>query len=102
MSKYLHARLTSGRDDDLIGWLESLPAGTRSHAIREALRAGLSMTDHASLSLEAIADVVRQAIGEGATGSRIQTPATPNASSSRNLVEDEYGSKLDDLLDGLG
>lgn len=41
----LNTRLYVGRDDDLIEWLDALPHGEKSNAIKETLRRGLSTAD---------------------------------------------------------
>lgn len=41
--KGLTAQLVAGLDDDLIRWLDTLPAGTRQQAIKDTLRYGLQL-----------------------------------------------------------
>ena len=52
-TKALNARLDCELDTDLISWLEALPSGRRSEAIRDVLRMGLR-TDNLRDELERI------------------------------------------------
>lgn len=96
----LNVKLDQDRDADLVSWLESLPAGNRSHAIREALRTGLGQLDQYTVgpSLEAIREVVKEEL----TRALIFNPVTPIASvaahPAENVAEAKYGDKLDRML----
>ena len=97
MKRYIHARLLQGQDDDLIEWLDALPQGTRSEAIRALLRDGLRMREiDAQLPL-----LVRQAIGEALSEVHIR-PTQSDAFDQETHIEEQYGGQLDDLLSGFG
>lgn len=49
--------LDEGQDRDLLRWLESLPKGTRSEAIRQALRAQLG---HSGITLGQVYQAVKE------------------------------------------
>jgi hypothetical protein len=100
MDKFIHARIYAGKDDDLIVWLESLPAGDRSDAIREAMRVGIGLIPPRKPDLQAIAEVVKQAITEALSGIQI-TAAQQGVDLDTNPVEAEFGAKLDKLLNSF-
>ena len=96
----IHARLYEGKDDDLIEWLETLPEGDRSRAIRQALRVGIGLIEPTQPELDAIAAIVRQAVSEGLAGAAIRGEP-PQSDASVTELEGQYGDRLDDLLAGL-
>lgn len=98
MSKYIHARVYPGSDDDLIAWLEGLLEGERSQAIREALRVGIGLIPPPQLPVEGIADVVRQAVAEALVGLQV-VAAQEGVDFDTNQVEEAFGNQLDQLLD---
>jgi hypothetical protein len=38
VGNYINVRLATGKDDDLIGWWESLPSGTGGEVVKRAIR----------------------------------------------------------------
>jgi hypothetical protein len=100
MDKFIHARIYAGKDDDLIAWLESLPDGDRSDAIRDAMRVGIGLIPPRKPDLQAIAEVVKQAITEALSGIQI-TAAQQGVDLDTNPVEAEFGAKLDKLLNSF-
>jgi hypothetical protein len=97
MGDIIRARVTPGRDDDLIAWLEAQPAGQRSEAIRMLMRDGLRMREIDTQ----LPRLVRQAIGEALSEVNIKT-AQPDVLDEENDIEEQYGGQLDDLLSGFG
>lgn len=69
----IRVRLYAGSDDDLITWLstlESAPYGTRSQAIRDALRRGL--TTPQIVSMDAASPMVMERLAEIPTASQMR------------------------------
>jgi hypothetical protein len=97
MGDIIRARVTPGRDDDLIAWLEAQPTGQCSEAIRMLMRDGLRMREIDTQ----LPRLVRQAIGEALSEIQIR-PTQPDAFDDENDVEEQYGGQLDDLLSGFG
>jgi hypothetical protein len=97
MGDIIRARVTPGRDDDLIAWLEAQPIGQRSEAIRMVMRDGLRMREIDTQ----LPRLVRQAIGEALSEVNIKT-AQPDVLDEENDIEEQYGGQLDDLLSGFG
>jgi hypothetical protein len=97
MGDIIRARVTPGRDDDLIAWLEAQPAGQRSEAIRMLMRDGLRMREIDTQ----LPRLVRQAIGEALSKAQIR-PTQPDAFDEENDIEEQYGGRLDDLLRDFG
>ncbi len=97
MVQFVHARLTEGRDEDLIAWLESLPDRDRSAAIRHTLRAGLGVL---SQQENEMAGLIRRAVQDAMVG--VMVVGEPIISTFSNEVEDGFGNKLDGLLGGFG
>jgi hypothetical protein len=95
MGDIIRARVTPGRDDDLIAWLEAQPIGQRSEAIRMVMRDGLRMREIDTQ----LPRLVRQAIGEALSEVNI---AQPDVLDEENDIEEQYGGQLDDLLSGFG
>lgn len=95
-TRTLNARLDIELDADLIAWLDTLPDGRRSDAIRDALRRGLS-ADRLRADLEA---VIRSTIHEALANIQI-IAAQQGIEFDHNEVEDEFGSQLDRLLGGF-
>lgn len=96
-TKTLNARLDCELDIDLIDWLEALPAGRRSEAIRDGLRMGLRM-DSLRTELEA---VIRSTIQEALANLQV-VAAQQGIEFDQNEVEDEFGAQLDKLLGSFG
>ena len=86
-------------DADMIDWLESLPRGTRSRAIRERLRQNaLSKSIDASEIRHLLAEELARALD----GKQIDAPSS-NSSEPDNGIDMEatFGSRLDRMLGGL-
>jgi hypothetical protein len=98
MSRYIHARVYPGKDDDLIEWMEDLPPGERSSAIREALRVGIGLLPPPRHENAVIADVVREAVSDALVGLQIMA-AQQGVVLDTNEVEETFGAQLDHLLD---
>jgi len=97
MQHYVHARLHPGRDDDLIAWMETQPAGGRSEAVRALMRDGLRMRQM-ELSM---ASIVRQVVKETLGGLQV-ADAQEHSELNTNEVEEEFGAQLDQLLGRFG
>jgi hypothetical protein len=85
-------------DADLIAWLESLPRGTRSRAVRERLRQATPVGTAADL------EDIRQVLVEELAKVAISTwvaPAGDGSAETQEDVEVRYGSRLDRMLGGL-
>jgi hypothetical protein len=98
MSRYIHVRVSPGRDDDLIDWLEALPPGDRSEAVREALRIGIGLAPPLPPPPGSdLAALVRQAVREALAGLEFaRSTTTPG-----DDAEAAFGDKLDRLLGGF-
>jgi hypothetical protein len=95
-TRALNARLDLELDGDLIAWLDRLPAGRRSEAIRTLMRSGLRMED---LRGE-FEGIIRAAIREALSGIQI-VAAQQGIEFSSNEVEEAFGAQLDKLLDSI-
>src|SRR5688572_7896923 len=89
-TKALNARLDHELDVDLIDWLDALPSGRRSEAIRDVLRMGLRV-DGLRTELET---VIRATISEALAGIQI-VAAQQGIEFDRNEVEETFGAQLD-------
>src|SRR5688500_10305898 len=96
-TKALNARLDCELDSDLISWLEALPSGRRSEAIRDVLRMGLR-TDNLRDDLECI---IRSTISEALAGIQV-VAAQQGIEFDKNEVEESFGTQLDRLLGNFG
>jgi hypothetical protein len=96
-TKALNARLDHELDVDLIDWLDALPSGRRSEAIRDVLRMGLRV-DGLRTELEA---VIRATISEALAGIQI-VAAQQGIEFDKNEVEEAFGTQLDKLLGNFG
>lgn len=98
----VNLRLDTQVDAEVIAWLESLPTGRRSTALREVIRMGLGMTVPAqpSLDLDAIRQVFADELARSLAGLRFKDKTGHEQSSSEDM-ESVYGAKLDKLLGGL-
>jgi hypothetical protein len=85
-------------DADLIAWLENLPRGTRSRAVRERLRQATPVG--AIAGLEDIRQVLVEELAKIAISARI-APADDGPAETQEDVEARYGSRLDRMMGGL-
>src|SRR5574341_1036095 len=100
MSRYIHARLTPGQDDDLIVWLDGLPGGERSDLVRHALRLGIGLLAAPANDDERLVALVRQAVAEALAGMQVVVAKYESPPGAEDL-ESRFGARLDRLLDGL-
>lgn len=98
----VNLRLDNQTDAEVIAWLESLPSGRRSTALREIIRLGLGITVPAqpSLDLETIRQVFADELARSLTALRFQQESSPEPHNT-NDAETKYGAKLDQMLGGL-
>jgi hypothetical protein len=94
----INLKLDPVLDADLIVWLEGLPRGTRSRAVRERLRQATSVG--AAADLEDIRRVLVEELARVAVSARI-APAGDGPAETQEDVEARYGSRLDRMLGGL-
>ena len=87
-------------DAAVIAWLESLPAGERSHAVREVLREA-AQSDQPT-NLEAIREVVASELARALDGRQFSLPHVETIYQADEAdIESEYGDRLDQMLGGL-
>jgi hypothetical protein len=96
-TRALNARLDCELDSDLINWLEALPSGRRSDAIRDGLRMGLR-SDSLRTDLEG---VIRSTIQEALANLQV-VAAQQGIEFDKNEVEEAFGTQLDKLLGSFG
>ena len=94
----LTVKLDLVEDADIITWLESLPLGERSHAVRSVLRGVLQ--GHSQPDLEGIRAVVAEELGKALSGRQVLT-GDPEPDIRDIDVERKYGDRLDEMLGGL-
>jgi hypothetical protein len=93
----LTVKLDYAWDADLIRWLESLPEGYRSQAVRQGLRQYLELRSQPDLR-QMISDELAKALDGRQIGC---TAAIEKGQAAANEAEARYGSKLDQMLGGL-
>ena len=98
----VNLRLDTQTDAEVIAWLESLPSGRRSTALREIIRLGLGMaaSTQPSIDMETIRQMFADELAKSLAGLRFPMNDNQDQRSS-NDVESRYGAKLDNLLGGL-
>jgi hypothetical protein len=98
----VNLKLDPELDADLIAWLESLPRGGRSEAIRGGLRLaiGVTPTGGTAVDLEAIRRVVAEELAKVTIRGQA-TPVPDEPLETPEELEARYGSKLDRLLGGV-
>ncbi len=88
-------------DADLVAWIQSLPIGNRSEAMRQAMRAGLRSSQKAeAATLDAIRSAVAEEVTKAIAGRTIKPPAQPDEVNTGD-AEARYGDKLNRMLGGL-
>jgi len=92
----INLRLDRELDADLIAWLEAVPPGKRSDAVRTALREELQ----AAQLLDELSSTIRATVREALSGIQI-TAAQQGVDLDTNPVEAEFGAKLDKLLNSF-
>jgi hypothetical protein len=87
-------------DADLVAWLQAIPEGQRSSAIREAVRRGLTIEKQApaSVDLEAMRQVISHELTRALAHLKV---ADGPATTDQDDIEAKYGAKLDRMLGGL-
>lgn len=96
-TSHIHVRVYPGKDDDLMEWIEGLPPGKRSQAIRDALRRGIGMPVSGNVDISAIEAVVRQTISDALRGMQM-VAEQQGIAFDNNQIEESFGNKLDQLL----
>jgi hypothetical protein len=89
----LTVKLDYAWDADLIRWLESLPEGYRSQAVRQAIRQYLDVREQPDLR-QVISDELVKAL----ESRQIASAPIEKKESAQQDVEERYGSKLDQML----
>jgi hypothetical protein len=87
-------------DADLVAWLQAIPEGQRSSAIREAVRRGLIVEKQATapVDLEAMRQVISHELSRALAHLKV---ADRPAAVDQDDIEARYGAKLDRMLGGL-
>lgn len=94
---YLHVRLKTGKDDDLIAWY--LAQADRSAAVRGALRAYLQSDTPADDPLRDLPGLVTAAVQAALEGVQlVPTTPAPDAVSGEDAA---LAARLDEQLDGF-
>ncbi len=94
----VNLKLDPDHDADLIGWIERHRPGTRSEAIRDALRHGIGLKQS---EMDVLAGVVHRAVAEALAG--VQATLTSHGPKvDTDEIERAFGEKLDQLLGGFG
>lgn len=94
-------KLDMDYDADLVTWIQSLPIGNRSEAMRQAMRAGLRSAQKAeATTLDAIRSAVAEEVTKAIAGRTIKSPAPPDEATTAD-AEAQYGDKLNRMLGGL-
>ena len=93
----IRARVSPGRDDDLIEWLFAQSDGQRSEAIRALMRDGLWMQE----LLQYLPVLVRQSVTE-AVNDIIQGSKEDAQQGKADNIELRFGDKLDNMLEKFG
>lgn len=90
-------------DADIITWLESIPPGSRSALVREALRAGLKQPARWDpVDIEELRHVVAEELARALAAKQVAPHPIESADPGPEDIEAEYGAKLDRMLGGLG
>lgn len=85
-------------DTAVIAWLETLPTGERSHAVRAVLREAVQ--PDRSTDLGAIREVVASELARALDARQGSLPAMDTIHQEDD-IESEYGDRLNRLLGGL-
>lgn len=93
----LTVKLDYAWDADLIRWLESLPEGYRSQAVRQGLRQVLEARSQPDLRQVISDELTRVLEGRQIAG----VPGVPKEVNPPD-AEAKYGARLDQMLGGLG
>ncbi len=94
----LTIKLDPVMDADLIAWLETIPEGYRSQAVREGLRIAISPSP--APDLDAIRGVVAEELASALSGRQVTTQTLENETEEED-AEAKYGAKLDRMLGKL-
>ncbi len=101
-SRRVTIRLDEIEDADLIHWLEMQPRRGRSAAIRGLMRTSLEAERRKPvIDINAIRHAVAEEIRQALKGVALQV-AGGEIDTESSQVEQQYGSKLDRMLGGLG
>jgi hypothetical protein len=92
----LTVKLDYGWDADLIRWLETLPEGYRSEAVRQGLRQFLKSREEPDLR-----KVISDELAKALEGRQIAGAPAEKPQAAQDDAEARYGSKLDQMLGGL-
>lgn len=90
----LTAKLTPGKDDDLLDWLDALPNGVKNTTIKNTLRAGMGLApvDYSADDLDALRqqlDALQQAVA--AIPALVKHASIDGAAERLAVVETELG-----------
>jgi hypothetical protein len=102
-TRMLTLRLDLNEDADIIAWLDSLPEGGRSQAVRDILRGGarqVARPFEPDISIENIRAMVAEELDRALAGRQIPVAEAPPPSQDIE-AEQKYGGKLDRMLGGL-
>ena len=103
-TRMLTLRLDIVEDADIIAWLESLPEGSRSQAVRDVLRGGMgreSAQVDSVLDLEGIRSVVAEELDRMLAGRQLAVREEEGQAPDDIEAEQKYGDKLDQMLGGF-
>ena len=103
-TRMLTLRLDLVEDADIIAWLDSLPEGGRSQAVRNILRGGARQDTPqtgSELNLESIRSVVAEELYKVLAGHQRAHYEEMKQIPNDVEAEQRYGDKLDRMLDGF-
>jgi hypothetical protein len=92
----LTVKLDYAWDADLIRWLQTLPEGYRSEAVRQGLRQFLNVREQPDLR-----QVISDELAKALEGRQMAGPTADKQQAVHSDAEARYGSKLDQMLGGL-
>jgi hypothetical protein len=99
-TRMLTLRLDLAEDADIIAWLDSIPEGGRSQAVRDVLRGSAQREAghvESDINLESIRSVVAEELDRALTGQQPREYGAEQPSADIE-AEQKYGVKLDQML----
>lgn len=103
-TRMLTLRLDLIEDAGIIAWLDSLPEGGRSQAVRDVLRDSArqeTLQAGSELNLESIRSVVAEELDRVLVGRQLANYEEVEQQPDNIEAEQKYGDKLDRMLGGF-